>query len=207
MTNCLFLGSMSVTDDIAKGALIGKNTNMGEATNYTLTNCYESATALATAMAADTTLANNWKTTDKGVVPATVAEMLNAQNVVVQRSAEVANETTFSLRILQGISDLNWKSVGFRVELWDATNSKWYSPVDSTVTKVYTSIKAAGEDVEASKEPFESDYIYGVVINGVPVSGTVQLRITPLKEMADGTVVCYQAQAVECTIIEGEVQK
>lgn len=208
MTNCLFLGTMELgtTSSSITGPIIGKTANAGtKGTAYTLDNCYESAAALATAMAADATLANSWKTTDKGVVPATVAEMLNAQNVVIQRSAEVANETTFSLRILQGIDDLNlnWKSVGFRVELWDATNSKWYSPVDSTVNKVYTSITAAGEDVEASEEPFESDYIYGVVINGVPASGTVKLRITPLKEMVDGTVVYYTAQARICEIVDG----
>ena len=205
MTNCMFLGTMTVgTTGTATGAIIGKTSSAGtEGTAYTKTNCYESATALATAMTADATLANNWKTTDKGVVPATVAEMLNDNTVNVSRSTPVANEETFSLRILQGIDDLNWKSVGFRVELWDATNETWYKPVDSTVTKVYTSIQAAGETVNATDDEFKSAYIYGVVINGVPASGTVKLRITPLKEMVDGTVVCYTAQARICEIVAG----
>ena len=162
------------------------------------------------------TAGNVYKETKNGmgILPAGVAEMVDTtKNVVVQRSNAVENETSFSIRLLLGVDDLNWKNVGFRIQLIETVTENevptttTYMAKNYTVTEVYTSIRAAGTEVAASSDLLNnSTYVYGIVINNIPVEGTVTFRVTPIKETTSGWVLCYQSRMVEVTYENGILQ-
>ena len=122
-------------------------------------------------------LLTGWTTSETcGILPIGVARMLEKPDVYVQRSVQVAGETTYSVRIL-GLTDvLNYDSLSFRVDLYinGSAEAKQVEGIEPQ-TKVYTSVmETVGEqtNVVAASE-LGGKYICGVTLTGIPAADSV----------------------------------
>ena len=127
------------------------------------------------------------------VVPATVAAMLN-HNAWAQ-VGEV--EGVAALRILTGLENLDWAKVSYTVTVGEKTEST------DAITTVYESVTAAGETVKASEMEDEAgnllgyEYLYGLVIKGIPTEGEVTLTVTPTITTLKGVEVTLHSFTVK----------
>ena len=122
-------------------------------------------------------LLTGWTTSETcGILPIGVARMLEKPDVYVQRSVQVAGETTYSVRIL-GLTDvLDYDSLSFRVDLYinGSAEAKQVEGIEPQ-TKVYTSVmETVGEQTNVvAASALGGKYICGVTLTGIPAADSV----------------------------------
>ena len=206
MFNCLFAGTVQADSD--KGEIVG-NPVSGSTISQTnvLSKNAENSAVLTNEVAFKVAYPDcDWAlVTGVSIMPLQVSEMLNS-NVYIQCSdtyvaADVSNQTLISVRILNVVSSLNWKDIGFEVTVVK-TNGTSVTQIYNTDT-VYTTITAAGETVSA--EELGGKYIYGLVIKNIPTDDAVKLRVTPLKATQKDGIL--RGITVEAVLKQGDVEK
>ncbi len=137
-------------------------------------------------------------------MPATVAEMIS-RNLWIQETAVDTATNTFSVRILTGIDTLEWDALGLKVEMkvGEADFVDISADVEN-VTSVYTTILAAGAEVNASALG-GAKYVGGVVLTGISATETVTFKVTPIKHV--GEIAYANAHASTVTYVNGVIQK
>ena len=148
---------------------------------------------------------DHWVNVDEGAdvngtlvkMPPEVAAMVG-RSMQVQRSNKVAGETSFKIRVLTVFSTLEWEKLDYKVEI--ANGSSWteVTGLDFSTTTVYSSVDAAGAKVTA--EELGGKYITGMYLSGIPASGTVTLRVTPIYHWQGNT---YTGAAANITYVNG----
>ena len=143
-------------------------------------------------------LLTGWTTSETcGILPIGVARMLEKPDVYVQRSVQVAGETTYSVRIL-GLTDvLNYDSLSFRVDLYinGSAEAKQVEGIEPQ-TKVYTSVtETVGEqtNVVAASE-LGGKYICGVTLTGIPAADSVVRIVIRQVKTLDGVKYVGEAE-------------
>ena len=122
-------------------------------------------------------LLTGWTTSETcGILPIGVARMLEKPDVYVQRSVQVAGETTYSVRIL-GLTDvLDYDSLSFRIDLYinGSAEAKQVEGIEPQ-TKVYTSVmETVGERTNVvAASALGGKYICGVTLTGIPAADSV----------------------------------
>lgn len=122
-------------------------------------------------------LLTGWTTSETcGILPIGVARMLEKPDVYVQRSVQVAGETTYSVRIL-GLTDvLDYDSLSFRIDLYinGSAEAKQVEGIEPQ-TKVYTSVmETVGEQTNVvAASALGGKYICGVTLTGIPAADSV----------------------------------
>ena len=122
-------------------------------------------------------LLTGWTTSETcGILPIGVARMLEKPDVYIQRSVQVAGETTYSVRIL-GLTDvLDYDSLSFRVDLYinGSAEAKQVEGIEPQ-TKVYTSVmETVGEQTNVvAASALGGKYICGVTLTGIPAADSV----------------------------------
>ena len=131
-------------------------------------------------------LLTGWTTSETcGILPMGVARMLEKPDVYVQRSVQVAGETTYSVRIL-GLTDvLDYDSLSFHVDLYinGSAEAKQVEGIEPQ-TKVYTSVvETVGEQTNVfAASALGGKYICGVTLTGIPATDTVvRIVIRPVR--------------------------
>ena len=143
-------------------------------------------------------LLTGWTTSETcGILPIGVARMLEKPDVYVQRSVQVAGETTYSVRIL-GLTDvLDYDSLSFRVDLYinGSAEAKQVEGIEPQ-TKVYTSVmETVGEqtNVVAASE-LGGKYICGVTLTGIPAADSVVRIVIRQVKTLDGVEYVGEAE-------------
>ena len=143
-------------------------------------------------------LLTGWTTSETcGILPMGVARMLEKPDVYVQRSVQVAGETTYSVRIL-GLTDvLDYDSLSFRVDLYinGSAEAKQVDGIEPQ-TKVYTSVmETVGEqtNVVAASE-LGGKYICGVTLTGIPAADSVVRIVIRQVKTLDGKEYVGEAE-------------
>lgn len=86
-------------------------------------------------------------------------------------------EDTNAIRVLAGISNLNYSKVGYTFELWDSATNSWEQKADVNSNTVFTSVTAAGETVTAESRGYR--YIAAAVLYGIDETSGDILCIRP----------------------------
>ena len=122
---------------------------------------------------------------------------------------KTAEDGTISLRL---VGVLNNKNLTYRAETLTAVgydvmlerNGQTSETRSMCTETVYESVKAAGETVKASE--LGGDLLYALVINGIPATGTVTFRVTPVYQDAAGNEVQPLSETITVTIAGGVVR-
>ena len=143
-------------------------------------------------------LLTGWTTSETcGILPMGVARMLEKPDVYVQRSVQVAGETTYSVRIL-GLTDvLDYNSLSFRVDLYinGSAEAKQVEGIEPQ-TKVYTSVmETVGEQTNVvAASALGGKYICGVTLTGIPAADSVVRIVIRQVKTLDGKAYVGEAE-------------
>lgn len=143
-------------------------------------------------------LLTGWTTSETcGILPMGVARMLEKPDVYVQRSVQVAGETTYSVRIL-GLTDvLDYNSLSFRVDLYinGSAEAKQVEGIEPQ-TKVYTSVmETVGEQTNVvAASALGGKYICGVTLTGIPAADSVVRIVIRQVKTLDGVEYVGEAE-------------
>lgn len=147
-----------------------------------------------------------WVKADEDVayeMPATVAEMIS-RNLWIQETEVDTATNTFSVRILTGIDTLEWDALGLKIEM--KVGDADFVEIENVgnVTSVYSTILAAGKEINAS-DLNGAKYVGGVVLTGISATETVTFKVTPVKYVGETEYVNAHASTV--TYVNGVIQK
>ena len=142
-----------------------------------------------------------WITTDSGVMPLVVADMLSKYYY----QATVADgDGYYNVRLLGEIASEDYKSVGFEVKIViidEANGDKYQKFANTDNTVVYKSVLAAGQnkgtdDLNDGFMETDESAIYVLTLNGLDKTASYRIELSTVWTLNDGTVI--KSGAVKC---------
>ena len=125
--------------------------------------------------------------------------------VGVQRSVEVANETTFSLRFVSAVSNTkDYSATGFLVyRATSGSSAVGFTTLDTNT--VYEQLIEIVDDEEKVIYPAEQGkYFSALAVRDIPVNGTYSFIIVPYMVALDGETMIY-AGAITTLVSNGRI--